>query len=324
MRCRTIYALTAIALLSCLKTIGQADINMATRWNNRATYNPAFIGRPDYLYLYANTRKQWIGVDGAPLVFNLQASEYFDIIRSAIGLSFVSDKIGATQTINPMVSYAFRIAKKKKWEFSMGLSAGVFMRTLNGSLFEPDDVNDPSISYASERTIDPDLNVGFEFQNTHFIYGISSTHLFSIGKSNTSFLKNANHRYAYAIYKNDNPEFISYSMGMQVVNRSDLTILEGNLSFRLKHLARLINASPLLKGPKESLDFGVTYRSSRQVSLLAGIMITPYLRIGYAYDQSLFYSYSQNQTHEIMLEYRIPARAASTVYRCGSKEFWYH
>jgi type IX secretion system PorP/SprF family membrane protein len=297
---------------------------MATRWNNRATYNPAFIGRPDYLYLYANTRKQWIGVDGAPLVFNLQASEYFDIIRSAIGLSFVSDKIGATQTINPMVSYAFRIAKKKKWEFSMGLSAGVFMRTLNGSLFEPDDVNDPSISYASERTIDPDLNVGFEFQNTHFIYGISSTHLFSIGKSNTSFLKNANHRYAYAIYKNDNPEFISYSMGMQVVNRSDLTILEGNLSFRLKHLARLINASPLLKGPKESLDFGVTYRSSRQVSLLAGIMITPYLRIGYAYDQSLFYSYSQNQTHEIMLEYRIPARAASTVYRCGSKEFWYH
>jgi type IX secretion system PorP/SprF family membrane protein len=297
---------------------------MATRWNNRATYNPAFIGRPDYLYLYANTRKQWIGVDGAPLVFNLQASEYFDIIRSAIGLSFVSDKIGATQTINPMVSYAFRIAKKKKWEFSMGLSAGVFMRTLNGSLFEPDDVNDPSISYASERTIDPDLNVGFEFQNTHFIYGISSTHLFSIGKSNTSFLKNANHRYAYAIYKNDNPEFISYSMGIQVVNRSDLTILEGNLSFRLKHLARLINASPLLKGPKESLDFGVTYRSSRQVSLLAGIMITPYLRIGYAYDQSLFYSYSQNQTHEIMLEYRIPARAASTVYRCGSKEFWYH
>ena len=323
MRCRTIYTLTAVALLSCLKTMGQADINMSTRWNNRATYNPAFIARPDYLYLYANTRKQWVGVNGAPLVFNIQASEYFDIIRSAIGLSFVSDNIGVTQAINPMVSYAFRIAHKTKWELSMGLSGGVFMRTLNGSLFEPDDVNDPSISYASERTTQPDLNVGFEFQNTHFIYGISSTHLFSIGKSNTTFL-DANHRYAYAIFKNDNPEFISYTAGIQVVNRSNLTILEGNISFRLKHLGRLINASPLLKGPQESLDFGVTYRSSRQVSLLAGIMITPYLRIGYAYDQSLFFSYSRNQTHEIMLEYRIPARAASTVYRCGSKEFWYH
>ena len=315
--------LTAVAMLSCLKTTAQADISMSTHWNNRATYNPAFIARPDYLYLYANTRNQWIGVDGAPLVFNIQASEYFDIIRSAFGLSFVSDKIGVTQAVNPMVTYAFRIAKKKKWEFSMGLSAGVFVRTLNGSLFEPDDVNDPSLSYAYEKTTEPDLNVGFEFQNTHFIYGISSTHLFSIVKSETSFL-NANHRYAYAIYKNDNPKFISYSMGMQVVNRYDLTILEGNLSCRLKHQARLINVSPLIKGPQESLDFGITYRSSRQVSLLAGIMITPYLRIGYAYDQSLFYSYSQNQTHEIMIEYRIPARAASTVYRCGSKEFWYH
>jgi type IX secretion system PorP/SprF family membrane protein len=306
-----------------MKAMGQADINMATRWNNRATYNPAFIARPDYLYLYANTRKQWVGVDGAPLVFNIQASEYFDIFRSAIGLSFVSDRIGVTQAINPMVTYAFRIANKKKWALSMGLSAGVFMRTVNGSLFEPEVVIDPSISYASERTTAPDLNVGFEFQNIHFIYGISSTHLFSIGKSNTSFL-DANHRYAYAIYKNDDPEFISYTAGVQVVNRSNLTILEGNLSFRLKHLARLINASPLLKGPQESLDLGVTYRSSRQVAFLAGIMITPYLRIGYAYDQSLFYSYSRNQTHEIMLEYRIPARAASTIYRCGSKEFWYH
>jgi type IX secretion system PorP/SprF family membrane protein len=323
MRCRTTYILTTFILSSCLKTMGQADINMATRWNNRATYNPAFIARPDYLYFYANTRKQWVGVDGAPLVFNIQASEYFNIVRSAFGLTLVSDKVGATQAINPMATYAFRIANKKKWALSMGLSAGILMRTLNGSLFEPDDAADPSISYASERTTTPDLNVGLEFQNTHFIYGISSTHLFSIGKSNTSLL-DANHRYAYIIYKNDGPEFVSYTAGVQVVNRSNLTILEGNLSLRLKHLARLINASPLLKGPQESLDVGVTYRSSRQVALLAGIMITPYLRIGYAYDQSLFYSYSRNQTHEIMLEYRIPAKAASTVYRCGSKEFWYH
>ena len=85
MKCRTIYTLTAVALISCLKMTGQADINMSTRWNNRATYNPAFIARPDYLYLYANTRKQWVGGDGAPVVFNITAEEYFDKSGSDFG-----------------------------------------------------------------------------------------------------------------------------------------------------------------------------------------------------------------------------------------------
>ncbi len=149
--------------------------------------------------------------------------------------------------------------------------------------------------------------MGFEFQNTHFIYGISSTHLFSIGKSDTTFL-NTNHRYGYAIYKNDNPKFISYSSReYRWLTGIILQFLKATFLSGLSTWQDLL-MRPLLKGPQEFLDFGVTYRSSRQLALLCGIMITPYLRIGYAYDQSLFYSYYRNQTHEIMLEYRIPAR----------------
>jgi type IX secretion system PorP/SprF family membrane protein len=307
--------------MSGIKAAGQTDISMATRWNNRASYNPAFIARTDYLYLFFDTRHQWIGVNGAPVVYNIQVSEYFHSLRSAIGLSFISDKTGATRASNPMVTYAYRIAKKKKWALSMGISGGVFIRTIDGSVFEAENTSDPSLFYYYGKTYKPDVNIGFEFQNTHFIYGISSTHLFSIGKSDNHFL-NTNHRYAYAMYKNDNPEVFSYSAGIQVVNRFNLTTLEGNLSFRLKHLARLIG-SPLLRDPQENLEVGLTYRSSRQLTLLLGLMITPYLRVGYAYDQSMFSGYYRNGTHEIMLEYRIPAKAAATVTRCGSKEFWY-
>jgi type IX secretion system PorP/SprF family membrane protein len=321
MRLYYTYLLTIICLLTGTKANAQADFTMSTHWNNRAAYNPAFIARTDYLYLFSSTRHQWIGVNGAPVVFNLQVSEYFHSIRSALGLSFVSDRIGASKALNPMLTYAFRIAKKQDWSLSMGLSAGVFMRTLNGSMFEAETAIDPSLFYYSEKISRPDLNVGFEFQNTHFIYGLSSTHLFSIGKSGSLFL-NTNHRYGYAIYKNNDPRLFSYSAGMQVVNRDNFTVLEGNFSFRIKHQLRLIKG-PLIKGPQEILDFGLTCRSSRQITLLFGMMISPYLRIGYAYDQSVLSDFSRNQTHEVMIEYRIPSRAASTVHRCVSREFWY-
>jgi type IX secretion system PorP/SprF family membrane protein len=322
MKAKLKYLLLIINLMSGIDLIAQADISMATHWNNRAGYNPAFIARTDYLYLFANTRQQWVGITGAPSVYNIQISEYINSIRSAVGISFITDKVGATQSFNPMFTYAFRIARKQEWAMSMGLSAGMFMRTVNGSMFEAENTIDPTLGYLYEKSIKPDLNVGFEFQNTHFIYGLSATHLFSIAKSENFFL-NTNHRYGYAIYRNEEPADFSYSLGVQVVNRYNLTVTEGNVSFRLKRMSNQIK-SPLIRGSQEILDFGFTYRSSKQMIFLLGMKISPYLRIGYSYDQSFNSGYYRNGSHEIMLEYRIPAKAASTTFRCGNKEFWYH
>jgi type IX secretion system PorP/SprF family membrane protein len=316
------YILIAITLMSGTGLMAQSDISMATHWNNRAYYNPAFITRTDYLFLYTNVRRQWMGIKGAPEVLNLQASQYIQSMRSALGLSLVIDKIGVTHTYNPMATYAFRLAKKDAWTLSMGLSVGILSRSVNGSLFEAENAQDPSLFYYNKQTIDPDVNAGVEFQNIHFIYGISSTHLFSMGRSD-SLIVNTNHRYAYAIYKNDNPQLFTYTLGAQIINNNKHTILEGNLSVRIKHKPRLMEGT-LLRGPQEILDFGLTCRSSRQMTFNFGMMITSYIRIGYSYDQSLFSAYALNQTHEIMLEYRIPARSSSPTVKCGDKEYWYH
>jgi heterodisulfide reductase subunit A-like polyferredoxin len=136
-------------------------------------------------------------------------------------------------------------------------------------------------------------------------------------------IQNSNHRFIYAIYKNENPVIFSYSAGIQVINKYNSTVLEGNFSLRVKHKPRLVEGT-LLRGAQEILDFGLTCRTSRQLTFNVGMMITKYMRVGYAYDQSMFSSYYRNQTHEIMLEYRIPARSASPEVKCGSKEYWYH
>jgi len=306
-----------LTLISGLKAIAQADISMATHWYNRANYNPASIARTEYLYLFSNIRQQWVGVDGAPKVFNVQASEYISEMHSAFGISLIGEKVGVTQAYNPMVTYAYRISDDQDWSFAMGLSAGVFTRFVDGSLYQAATTNDPSISYAMQQITRPDANIGFEFQSEHFIYALSSTHILSINKSDNTFL-NANHRYGAVIYKNTDPEIFNYHLGLQLVNRNNLTVVEGNVSLRFKHQTGLI------RGPQEIFDIGMTYRSSSQMTFLFGLNLSPNVRVGYAYDKSFITGYEFNGTHEMMIEFRIPSKVASTRCHCPNTDNWYH
>lgn len=306
--------LLAECLISGGKVSAQADISMATHWNNRANYNPASITRTDYIYLFSNVRNQWLDIKGAPRVINVQASGYIHRLHSAFGLSMVRDQIGVTQVLNPMLNYAFRISNEQDWSLSFGLSGGVFSRFIDGSLYNPDDVNDPLLNYNVEKDNQPDANLGVEFENQHFVFGLSGTHLFSIGKSENLFL-NTNHQYAYAIYKNTNFGMFNYNLGLQVVNRNNLTVLEVNGCLRLKH-------SGGTKELREMIDLGLTFRTSRQMTFLFGVNLTSDLRVGFAYDKSFFSGYFENSTNEFMLEYRIPSKAASTYMKINQSN-WY-
>ena len=303
--------------MSGLKALAQADISMATHWYNRANYNPASIVRTDYFYLFSNVRQQWLGVTGAPQVFNLQASGYVNSLHSAIGISLVGEKIGVNQVYNPMFTYAYRISNNIDWSFAMGLSVGVFNRLSNGSLFQAETSIDPAIPYGKDMYVYPDANVGFEFQSTYFIFSLSTTHILSINKSENMFL-NTNHQYGSVIYKSSDPEFFNYHAGIQVIKRNRHNVVEGNLNFRFKRITLLQS------GPREFFDLGLTYRSSKQMTVLFAINVTPNMRIGYAYDQSFIAGYNVNGTHELMIEYRIPLRIASTHGQFASQEYWYH
>lgn len=310
----SIFAMTSISIE---RAFSQADISLSTHWFNRGSYNPASIARTDYIYLFSNVRAQWTNIDGAPKVLNIQASDYIHSLRSAFGLSLVSDQIGLTQTINPMFTYAFRISNETDWSVSMGISAGIFSRSINGSLFNPVTVIDPSLLYKTENVSNPDANLGAEFQNKNFVIGLSTTHLFSIGKPDNLFL-NTNHRYVYFIYKNTDLELFNYDAGLMAVNRNNLTVLEVNGVIHLKKQNGLSNMS------NEMLDLGVSYRTSNQLSLMFGINISPNLKVGYAYDQSFIPGYNQNSTNEIILNYRIPSKAATICEQCRAEQnYWF-
>lgn len=311
---RVIFILFACFI--SIKSFSQADISMVTHWNNRANYNPASIVRPGYVYLFSNVRNQWAGFTGAPKVINFQTSGFSENLNSGFGLSVTADKIGLTQAINPSILYAFRMMDRYENSFSMGISAGVFSRSLNANGFEPETILDPSLIYEVKRVISPDANIGFEFQNRNFVAGISTTHLFSLFAESPDYLIN-NHRYAYIIYKNSDSELMNYHIGLQCVNRSNLFVAEVNAGLRFK------NPTGLMHGAKELFDIGVTFRTTKQLSALLGFMLLPDLRVGYAYDYSFIPGFQSYGTHEIMLEYRIPIKEFNCK-TCQNNDYWYY
>ena len=295
----------SIFFFSVIKVTAQADISMETHWYNRASYNPASIVRPDFIYFFTNARKQWTGINGSPLVFNFQVSGYNKNLRSGFGFSLVNDNIGLTRVINPSIQYAHLIGIGKELNLSMGLSGGVFVRTLNASRFEAETILDPLLNYANQTTARPDANLGFELQGKYFFIGISTTHLFSKKVSEDNFFY-SNHRYGYAYYRTTDPQLFNLLIGAHVTNRNNLTVYEGHSMIRFKY------PTGLLKGPRELFDLGLTWRSTKQLTLLLGINIAADFRVGYAYDFDFAINIDKKGTHEIVLEYRIPVISKNT------------
>jgi len=295
------YLLVGILAFLHLTAWSQTDIGTASHWYNRASYNPASITRPGYIYVFSNVRRQWVNIDGAPTVYNLQASGFSGNHNSALGISLIRDDIGLTTALNPTFQYAHRVELNEKLNLSLGLAAGVYSRKINASLYEADVMADPALDYTDEKYISPDANFGVELQSNHFIYGISSTHLFALWKPDDQFLI-TNHRYAYFLYKTTDSELYNFTAGIQVANRKNLTVVEATA------IARIKRPTGLQKGPTELFDIGLTLRTVKQVTMITGLHLSPNLRLGYTYDFGGDVSVSGSPTHEFVLEYRIPLK----------------
>ena len=292
----------------------QADVNMSTNIFNRASYNPASISRPNYLYIYGSNKSQWIGIEGAPKVLNLQVSDYYQPLHSAFGISIVNDVIGFTSFFNPMLIYSYQITDDENWALSFGVAGGLFSRSFDRSLIKSDSGNDPGLYNLPENTLLPDANFGVEFQTNNFTLGLSTTHIFSLNNNSDSVFLNTNHRYAYAIYEVKEDELINFSFGIQLNNRKNLFVLDGTFLTKFKF------PTGLKTGSREIFDLGLTYRTSNVATLSIGFYVLPDLRLGYAYDQSFNPNYSTFWTHEVMIEYRIPLQSATPCPSCNRQK----
>lgn len=274
--------------------------------------NPAYAGYKNEGYIQSTYRSQWMNIQGAPRTMSLTADLSANEGKMGFGVSYVSDKIGLTQSNLGMLTYAYRINTGDQGRLSLGVSAGI-----SQNIFDPSEIttvspDDPILPENRVSTISPKINSGVFYHNDSFYAGIAAFNL--IGNSPA---KQQN----LAATFNDVHYF--FTMGGIVPISDDVKLKPSML---VKHTSGSptnfdINGMVLLK---EKFWVGASFRSNvrifkdqlqddlsnrNAIAFVAECFVTSGVRLGYAYDHNMnALSSFRNQSHEFSIGFYLKSK----------------
>ncbi len=264
--------------------------------------NPAYAGYKGDGYIQTTYRSQWINFPGAPKTLSFTADLSANEGRMGLGVTYLKDRIGLTESNLGMLTYSYRIATGNRSMLSLGVSAGI-----SEYAFDPTGmvtVNpDPLLPSSRVAATSPNLNTGLFFHNDNFYAGLSAYNL--IGRR-------ALLRQDIAVAFHDFHYYLTF--GGMVRLADDVQLKPSVLIKQVKGSPTSydLNAMFLFR---ERLWLGGSFRSNvrvfedqlqedlskrNAVALVMEYFVLPSMRIGYAYDYNLnaLNSY-RTESHEL-------------------------
>lgn len=290
---KKIFTAIASATFLFLGTTVQAqqDPQFTMNMFNRLYANPAYAGSNNGICANALHRQQWVGFNGRPITTVLNVDGTVKALHGGVGLSILSDKLGAQYSGGVTLSYAYRLALGPG-TLGIGIEGGVLFNTLDGSKLNPIDETDPNIIAGKANGVAPDLGFGVYYHTDKLYAGISAKHLigptlnFEEGGTISEYTV-ARHYYAMAGYTWDITPV--WALNPSVFLKTDAASTQFDINLRALW--------------KNMVWAGVSYRIDDAVGIMAGVQINDF-RVGYSYDvtTSGINNYSSG-SHEIMLGY---------------------
>jgi type IX secretion system PorP/SprF family membrane protein len=265
--------------------------------------NPAYAGYKGDGYIQTTYRSQWINFPGAPKTLSFTADLSANEGRMGLGVTYLKDRIGLTESNVGMLTYSYRIATGDKSMLSLGVSAGI-----SEYAFDPTEmvvVKNPDPLPPSSRVAatTPNMNTGLFFHSDKFYAGLSAYNL--IGRR-------ALLRQDIAVAFHDFHYYLTVGGMMRLADNVQL-----KPSILIKHVKGSptsydLNAMFLFR---ERVWLGGSFRSNvrvfedqlqedlskrNAVALVMEYFVLPSMRIGYAYDYNLnaLNSY-RTESHEL-------------------------
>ncbi len=257
---------------------------------NQFILNPAVAGSDEKIPVVATVRRQWQGIQNAPVTQSLSAHAYTGQYVG-LGINIFNEVAGPSRRTGLSFSAArhFLVNKSSDTWFSFGLSGIFYQYGFDPSKLHFDQPNDPVITTAAISKLIPDAAAGVYLYNAHYYVGLSVQNLFHT-PVNLFDIADRNYNPSSRVY------FLS--AGYEFV-------ISDHLSIQPSTLVRKVYAAPYQVDLNVKATIvnhftaGVSYRTSDAVVLLVGANI-PKVFVGYSYDITLnpLKSYSKG-THEI-------------------------
>ncbi|MEO1053270.1 MAG: PorP/SprF family type IX secretion system membrane protein [Bacteroidota bacterium] len=266
---------------------------------NPFLYNPSFAGNGSGSELFLTHRRQWVGLNDAPVV---SAFSFHHATKGNIGLAFdvQSEETVLLRTSNAAATFAYKVPLGEQHYVKFGLSAGIGWNDFDigafGNTNDPSVGGDPAILNASENNLFLDGRFGVHYRNKNLVLGFSLPKLFESRVNNPDMfneisIQRLEEKIAFASYKFELTPgqlylepFVLYRTGVEFNEQIEWSALV--------HY-------------KDFVTVGGTYRKEHGAAVLFGIKPLDFLEAGYSYELAPFNNDNLSfSSHEIQLKIR--------------------
>lgn len=285
-----------LLLLVCRTTVySQQGPLMSHYMFNGLLLNPAYAGSKEFVSTTMLYRKQWAGIEGAPVTYNGSVHGLLKKKKLGLGALIQQDKIGVTKQTDfyGMLAYHLPVGLGK---VSIGLQAGLSnfsSEVVNLTYWDP---GDKVFAYNTFSNLLPNAGLGAYYYRDLFYAGVSAPFLISYDPNESSSFETSVpvHRMTRRYY----------------VTAGGVIETEKELKFKPSMLIRYESGAPLQYDINLNMLIndifwiGASYRSDESIIALFEYQISRKLRVGYSYDYTLgeLGNYSSG-SHELMIGY---------------------
>ena len=317
---RILYFLLAII---SMPTFGQFRPQHTQYLLNNYLLNPAISGIEEYVDVQTGYRSQWTGVEGAPQTLHLSVhapisghGRYRGLNavpttdakppsrpnryrrnqgHHGLGGMIVADQVGPFERKEIQLSYAYHLPVSGNTTLSAGIAGGWMQQRINASRLILSDPDDATILAGGQNSGKPLVSLGL------WAYGPKAY----LGASVTQVFRAANQPEAVA----DERMLHAYVTAGYRLELSPWLALQPTALLRLSQRSPMAYDVSLRAIWNQRLWWGAAYRSSQEVSVLAGFHINELVSVAYAYDTPTgrFSRYSSG-SHEVVLNLRLANR----------------
>jgi type IX secretion system PorP/SprF family membrane protein len=233
--------------------------------------NPSYAGLEGRPVFNLNYRRQWIGIDGAPVT----TSFTFDMpikYGVSVGAEFYNDKrsLLSTNSVTFTAGYAVQFSQKEILRF--GLSGGLGHRRID--LANVDNPSDPALLDVVDNNLYLDGNFGISFQTGYFMFGIALPNFFEPNLNNLSSFENG----GFAPFNE-----ILFNASYRIYFALDDMFFEPQLIYRYNKIMPSQFEIAGLFYLRNIIWFGGSYRQDYGGSGMIGFTLNKKFSVGYSY-----------------------------------------
>ena len=212
-------------IISTFIVKAQSNLKLTDYYNNPTSYNPAYVGVTEGLFLKGYYTSQWTEFENSPSTQMVDFQNNFDNRNIAAGITVFNDTFGALKSLNTDVNISLDFESSQDIYFSLGLKAGINSFSTD---YQSLNILDRSEFIFNENIskVIPIIGVGFYTHGNNWFLGISSPNIIKNKISTES---------DELLFKNTNQYFSTFGYNFYI----------DNFLFKNQFLAQIIEGIPI-------------------------------------------------------------------------------